>query len=563
MLIKRFAIKTGILALLGVVGHTGTAAALPLPSGCGNELYPLPGEYTLNVDGNTTGGDLDREYEVFVPTGYAIDTPTPLVFLYHPMGPGTPVNGNWIQTNWSGPVAPVVVSPRALSLNELDLEGNPRAWNLNLDWSDVEFIDALKHQMIADFCVDEEQIFAYGGSSGGFGALGTGSHNHMSALVSDRGAILHPPDASQWGFPETPEPADEACGPIPTLLGYAMDDQTIDFPLYGIPTIDFFVANNGCDTSPPQLDEEATAEVCESNTTDPVPGCVCLRYDNCLEELAVCTWDGGHNVSGIGLDDARWFFHRVGANSSRPACRHEPFDSGSSRYQWDISTELNFDAYFHAKKGRLHVDVPKAPYVGFKTFYTPGAYLRFDEHHWDVPLVKDFSVSMTVTNLKYRFPEVRLKLFLDGVFTRGGAAFLKDSLIEIRTAFDASGNLIAQAYNSGNPAGTPWTISRSGPGGTRLWDGACWMVRGDPITDTVSVFSRDIDSNDWPNCSGDWTNRASFFNPYFASVDPDYNSTPLGVLIEVGRNNAALTAKKDSYVRLDDVVIGRGDCGAN
>ena len=87
------------------------------------------------------------------------------------------------------------------------------------------------------------------------------------------------------------------------------------------------------------------------------------------------------------------------------------------------------------------------------------------------------------------------------------------------------------------------------------------MMRDDPISDEVSLYSRNIDSNNWPNCSGDWVEQARFINPYFTSMEYDYNTTPAEVHIEVGRNDSLTTATKDGYVRVDDVHIGRRDCG--
>ena len=586
MLSKNLVTKIGIPAFLGIIAHIGTAAALPLTSGCGNELDPLPGIYedTFNVDGNTIGGDLNRRYIVNVPNDYDHAIPTPLVFLFHGMN-SWPIQGSGgaIQTNWQDPETPtpIVVMPRSLTLDQADLEDSDlteeeltgdRLWNLNLEWSDVELIDALKRHMITNYCIDEDRIFTTGSSSGGFAALGTGCHAHMSALVAERGAILHPQHAvDNWGFPLlTPEPADEACGPVPILYGFANQDQaygyTTDTPLdhfifYRDPTVDFFVANNNCDVTY-QPDNVATAEICDVNEWENNPNCECHRYDNCMKDLLVCTWDGDHGNWAFGADDTAWFFNQVGANSNVPQCYHESFDGGGSSYQWDIRRRRDFNAYFHAGKERLHVNVPRNSRLLLGDSYTPGAYARFDEHAWDVPLLKDFSVSLTVTNLKYDFPEVRLKVFAADAVAGFDAPLVPVPMMEIRTSFDTDGNLSAQAYNDGQPAGTAWSITRSGPGGTRLWDGACWMMRGDPISDEVIVYSRNIDSTDWPNCSGDWVEQARFINPYFTNMEFDYNITPAEVHIEAGRNNSLTTAIKDGYVRFDNVDVGRRDCGA-
>jgi polyhydroxybutyrate depolymerase len=517
--------------------------AYALESGCGNPVATGDSSPTLIVGGNTLLADVERQYELHVPSTYDANTPTPLVFLHHYMSGAWPIPNihNSMTISWPGPITPIVVRPRALALSSDDPEGTPRAWNLNLEWSDVEFIQALKNHLRATYCIDDNRIFHEGESSGSFGAQGTGCYTQASAIVGDRGGILHPQHAvTNWGFPLTPVPPSAACGPTPALLGFANDDLTIPYDTYAVPTIDFWVENNECSNSA-QYDATATTAVCNNPA---IENCTCQRYDDCTADLVVCTWDGGHGASEIAQPEAAWWFTQIDQYDANPVLYHETFPAGVPTHAWSPGADPGFHVEY-LLDGRVHMDIPKDQAYA----YNGRAEARLLADYWDMPTPQDFSVGVTVTNLRGNFPEARL------VVEQGGQD------IEITTYFHPlSGMLRGRVYVNGMPQGVSWAIDR--PGISRLEGGSCWLIRADPITDMVTVYQRGMSTwpergmSTWPDCAGDWNDVGTFANPFISLDMHDDANYPLHVSLSAWRNKAA-TANKDRYIRFDDVYFSR------
>jgi poly(3-hydroxybutyrate) depolymerase len=525
--------RDGLSIWLG--GGGASSLVYALESGCGNPVATGDSAHTMTIGGNTLLADVERQYELHVPSTYDANTATPLVVLHHYMSGAWPVPGihHALTTNWSGPVAPIIVRPRALALSTEDPGGTPRAWNLHLEWSDVEFILALKNHLRATYCIDDTRIFHHGESSGSFGAQGTGCHTQASAIVGERGGILHPQHAAtNWGFPLTPVPPSAACGPTPALLGFANDDPTIPYDTYAVPTVDFWVENNEC-TGDAQDDATATAAVCNNPT---IQNCVCQRYDDCTADLVVCTWDGDHGASEVAQPEAAWWFSQVDHYDANPLPYAETFPGGVPTHDWALGADAGFSVEY-LTNGRLHMHVPKNQAYA----YNGRAEARLTADYWDMPTPHDFSVGVTVTNLRGDFPEARLRI------AQGGQS------VEIRTYFSfVLGTLRARAYVNGVPQKGSWAIDR--PGISRLEGGSCWLIRADPITDMVTVSQRGMKA--WPDCAGNWNDVATFASPFTSLDMHDEAHYPLSVSL-VGRRNKAATAAKDGYIRFDDVYFSR------
>ena len=532
------------------------APAYALPSGCGvipPHAIPFSDSHaTLTVGGTTVEADTERTYAIDIPADYNSNTSTPLVILPHhmvndPDGTGHPyvnINNSW---NIQLDPDPIVLRPQALVLPGSLVN---RSWNLNLYWSDMEFFKALTDYVRTNYCIDEARVIYVGQSGGGFGAQGGGCFTHASAVVSDRGGILHPPYAVEnFGFPDmtlapffwdeeeqgTPVPPTDLCGPIPALLGFSIMDEAVTMSDIGDPSIDWWVQNNECDgIDDYAYDDDATSQVC--NWTG--ENCICNRHNNCAKDLVVCTWDNenGHGTSEIGQLEAAWWLSEQAPNNSQPILHIEPFDNGIPTHAWTFSqTSVAFDIFPLADKERIHMVVPISP-----VFHDLGHYgeVRLDADYWDGPIPQDFTAGVTVTNLKGFGPEARLVVEKEA------------ETVEIRTYFLGL-QLRARAYLNGIPQGNSWRIHRKIINGSRLHNGACWMIRAEPIDDMVRIYSSA--QIDWPECSGKWIERAAFDNP-FADHNP-YDTT-LNVYFRSYRNKRTEKAE-NPYIRFDDFKFAR------
>jgi hypothetical protein len=269
----------------------------------------------------------------------------------------------------------------------------------------------------------------------------------------------------------------------------------------------------------------------------------------------VCTWDGDHGSFEITPYEAAWWFTQVvDQYDANPQLYHEDFPAGVPTFSWNLNadTEVGFNVEYLAT-GHLHMGVPKESgyvYNGSEWMYVNNgrAEAQLAADYWDMPTPYDFSVGVTVTNLRYNFPEARLTV------SKG------EQSIEIRTFFKqkilGSPQLRAQVYVDGTPRDASWVIDR--PGISRLAGGACWLLRADPITDMVTVSQRSIGT--WPNCTGSWNDVVSFANP-FAGLDMYDNANyPLNVSLSAWRNSVT-TASADGYIRFGDVYFSRTSLG--
>src|SRR5690606_24960973 len=111
------------------------------------------------------------------------------------------------------------------------------------------------------------------------------------------------PNAQFPNFPDTPVPSDAACGPIPTLLGFARHDEAVPYDIFAPVSRDFWRRNNQCSTSTTR-DTTTESRVCRSG----LQNCRCDRYSGCQQPFVFCAWDGGHGVTAIGASVAAWWF---------------------------------------------------------------------------------------------------------------------------------------------------------------------------------------------------------------------------------------------------------------
>lgn len=234
----------------GVAGASAAgSSSTPAQSGCG--LDPIPsGSGTIQV------GGMARTYQFSVPPGYDKNRKYPIVFGFH--GAGVPASAFRTYFNMTQVVGPdaLVVYPEAL--------GMPMAWNAQRD---IPLFDALLTQFKAQYCIDDNHVFAAGHSSGGF---------FTHALGCQRGSVLRGIGPMSAG-----PPFGTCVGQIAVWISQGNADPTVK-PASGQMARDFWAKRNHCDTT-------------MSKPVDPAPT---VEYAGCDAGFAVryCEYEGQHNL---------------------------------------------------------------------------------------------------------------------------------------------------------------------------------------------------------------------------------------------------------------------------
>lgn len=222
---------------------------------------------TLKVDG------VDRRYQMFVPTGYDVNRPLPLVFVFHGRGG----DGNQIRAYLSmekeSSGQALFVYPDGLPQSS---QGGATGWSQD----DVKLFDAVLADVADSRCVDTKRIFAAGHS---FGA-------YMSNLVGcERGDVVRAIAPVSGGvIPGTCK------GPVAAWIAHGDKDPTVP-QSEGIATRERWTKLNGC-----------------GSTTKPTSPDTCVAYDDCSAGHPVtwCSFSGGHYPLPAYTRQAIWDFFK-------------------------------------------------------------------------------------------------------------------------------------------------------------------------------------------------------------------------------------------------------------
>jgi poly(3-hydroxybutyrate) depolymerase len=135
--------------------------------------------------------------------------------------------------------------------------------------SDVEFFEPLYNQIIDNFCVDKERMFAAGESSGGdfSSILGCEFADKLRAVAPCATKPVN-------GYPLNADQR-QCTGQVTAVVIHGIDDSVVG-PENGPLTRDFYVALNHCDTANPVPVEGYDDEM--SN---------CVEYQGCDEGFPV------------------------------------------------------------------------------------------------------------------------------------------------------------------------------------------------------------------------------------------------------------------------------------
>jgi poly(3-hydroxybutyrate) depolymerase len=163
----------GAAGTAGTGGAAGTSDGGPpaASSGCGSAWMAPDAEVEQSRRGGVpmlvarreiTIDGAPRLYLVAVPMAYDGSTPYPLVFGFHGLAGSREQLRGYMNVEAAAAGDALFIYPEGLPV-----DGGETGWSLGSTSTDLAFIDALLEQYKAEWCVDENRIFATGHSYGG------------------------------------------------------------------------------------------------------------------------------------------------------------------------------------------------------------------------------------------------------------------------------------------------------------------------------------------------------------------------------------------------------------
>jgi polyhydroxybutyrate depolymerase len=245
------------------------------------------------VKGGTVGrkrifsGGLDRQYNLWVPSGYTPGKPAPLVFNFHGFT-ADPESQEWLSgmSKLAEEAGFILATPKGSGREEV------LGWNSggccgeavleNVD--DVAFTSDMIDQIRAEYCVDPLRIYATGMSNGAFMSY------RLACELADRIAAIGPVAGVMVTadcFPSRPVPVISFNGTSDLLVWY-------DGGIYeSVPrTIVRWSIRNGCSREMETIYEKGNVR--------------CVTYTKCKEGATVelCTISGGGHSWPGGMDNS-------------------------------------------------------------------------------------------------------------------------------------------------------------------------------------------------------------------------------------------------------------------
>lgn len=220
----------------------------------------------------TTGGT-DREFLLFVPSGYDGSQPHALMLVFHGAGPSADDRPRsefefdeiWNEPSFTLPEDMVIAAPRAA--------GN--RWNTaSSNSADIAFAGQILDHVEQQLCIDSGRIYASGNSSGGKLV------SHLACSFSDRLTAVGTNIGVVDPFPH----CDDQPSPLPIISVVGSEDT----PLSVITDVHkAWAENNGCETEPHT--DRSSSDV------------VTTEYQRCTDDATVVF----HVVEGMGHHQAR------------------------------------------------------------------------------------------------------------------------------------------------------------------------------------------------------------------------------------------------------------------
>ena len=226
---------------------------------------------TLTHDG------AERDYRLYIPSGYDPASPAPLVFNLH-----------GYTSNAEGQEGYSDMNTVAEANNFLVCHPNgiDNAWNVGWAFGstadDVGFISALIDELAADYSINIARVYSCGMSNGGFMSyrLACELNNKIAAIASVTGSMT----PSYVCNPGKPVPVLEIHGTADAIVPY---NGQIGLANSVDDVIDFWVSNNSCETSPvvTEIENTSITDLCTAARID---------YNDCdNSQVSLIKIDGG------------------------------------------------------------------------------------------------------------------------------------------------------------------------------------------------------------------------------------------------------------------------------
>jgi polyhydroxybutyrate depolymerase len=239
--------------------------------GCGK-----PGSFAGESSHSIEVGGGTRTFIVRVPDDYDPEHPHRLMVAMHPYyGSASGVASGLVGTNyeyygiWSrDDDKTIFISPQG--------NGDPAGW-FNGGGSDEDFIMAVIEKLEDEMCIDSSRIFAEGFSFGGAMAYA------LACRFPDRFRAI----AMHGGGPMS-GCNQSSRGPVAFFMSHGIHDDVCIYPEYGVPQLNDFAEQNGCD--PMDL----------PSPTDPTGSTpACVDFANCDSgyPTRACLFVGKHTPS--------------------------------------------------------------------------------------------------------------------------------------------------------------------------------------------------------------------------------------------------------------------------
>ena len=253
----------------------------------GVDAGPIGSPGCVDGEGLTTGertftlGGMERRYLLYVPSGYTRERSWPVVFALH--GNGGSVS-YWNGTSGDRNVREAFADDSILVVAEA-IDGNWRDYDMPADtWparieQELAYFDAIRDELRAAYCVNDEAIFSMGFSGGGSFSGVLGCRREWIRAIAVGGSVL-----------------------------YFDEEECVSTPAAWI-TIGTMELTSGREAF---RDFFRDAAGCEATGSDVMPE-PCIEYDGCNVGTPVhyCQHAGGHVWPSFGTEAAALFFARL------------------------------------------------------------------------------------------------------------------------------------------------------------------------------------------------------------------------------------------------------------
>ncbi len=199
--------------------------------------------------------DQIRTYHLRVPANYNPERAYPLIFLFHGYG-GNGLSGGLGIDHYAKNNAIIVGA-----------DGLNNQWNQTSTEQDLQFFDSMLETITTQYCIDNNRVFSYGFSMGGY---------FSNLLACERGDVLRASASIAGG------PRGNSCkGKAGAWFLHDSNDEAIHIS-QGIAARDKAIAINGCSQETVNVEND------------------CVQYQGCSDAPVVwCQTTGfGHDIRG-------------------------------------------------------------------------------------------------------------------------------------------------------------------------------------------------------------------------------------------------------------------------